>query len=245
MDRETLQRRVDAVRWWHRFYLSHDEGGVIITQGPQICESFIDGLKIPVDLTGQSVLDLGAADGWFSFEAERRGAAYVVAVDWWNEASTPPAQGGRQGFDLVREVLGSKVLAYRANLDDAVGAQIDHDLRAFNVIFCFGLIYHLRNPLRFLDFVREHLHPEGLLILETHVDLLDVRGPAAAFYPRNECCNDYTNGWGPNPPAVLGWLESAGLEGQLISLRLDPYSPRLCVHARHAKWEQPDEEVVL
>ena len=30
---------------------------------------------IPADLTGKSVLDIGAWDGWFSFEAERHGAA--------------------------------------------------------------------------------------------------------------------------------------------------------------------------
>src|SRR5579863_4753165 len=35
---------------------------------------------IPQDLRGKRVLDIGAWDGWFSFEMERRGAT-VVAVD--------------------------------------------------------------------------------------------------------------------------------------------------------------------
>src|SRR6185369_10156918 len=35
---------------------------------------------IPADLTGKRVLDIGPWDGWFSFEAERRGAS-VVSVD--------------------------------------------------------------------------------------------------------------------------------------------------------------------
>src|SRR6266702_8651729 len=35
---------------------------------------------IPEDLTGKRVLDIGAWDGWFSFEAERRGGD-VTAVD--------------------------------------------------------------------------------------------------------------------------------------------------------------------
>jgi 2-polyprenyl-3-methyl-5-hydroxy-6-metoxy-1,4-benzoquinol methylase len=35
----------------------------------------------PEDLTGKRVLDIGAWDGWFSFEAERRGAE-VVALDY-------------------------------------------------------------------------------------------------------------------------------------------------------------------
>src|ERR1043165_5108685 len=35
---------------------------------------------IPEDLAGRRVLDIGAWDGWFSFEAERRGAA-VISID--------------------------------------------------------------------------------------------------------------------------------------------------------------------
>src|SRR5258708_15588644 len=37
-------------------------------------------MPIPADLHGKRVLDIGAWDGWFSFEMERRGAD-VVAVD--------------------------------------------------------------------------------------------------------------------------------------------------------------------
>ena len=37
-------------------------------------------MPIPADLRGKRVLDIGAWDGWFSFEMERRGAE-VVAVD--------------------------------------------------------------------------------------------------------------------------------------------------------------------
>src|SRR5262249_40906112 len=34
-----------------------------------------------VDVAGKSVLDLGTATGWISFEVERRGATEVVGVD--------------------------------------------------------------------------------------------------------------------------------------------------------------------
>ncbi len=37
-------------------------------------------MPIPADLHGKRVLDIGAWDGWFSFEMEQRGAD-VVAVD--------------------------------------------------------------------------------------------------------------------------------------------------------------------
>ena len=48
-------------------------------------------------VAGKSVLDIGAWDGWFSFEAERRGAARVLATDhycWSGEG-----WGSKAGFD--------------------------------------------------------------------------------------------------------------------------------------------------
>ena len=36
------------------------------------------------DLTGKTVLDIGAFGGWFSFEAYRRGAASVTAIDYYS-----------------------------------------------------------------------------------------------------------------------------------------------------------------
>ena len=41
-------------------------------------------MQIPNDLTGKKVLDIGAWDGYFSFEFERRGAK-VLATDLWSE----------------------------------------------------------------------------------------------------------------------------------------------------------------
>jgi len=40
-------------------------------------------LQIPEELTGKTVLDVGAWNGFFSFEFERRGAKWVLAVDAW------------------------------------------------------------------------------------------------------------------------------------------------------------------
>src|SRR6202007_292830 len=68
--------------WWHSFELP--DGRTI--QGV----NDIAGLKnrigqfpISPDLRGKRVLDIGAWDGWFSFEMERRGAE-VVAIDCWD-----------------------------------------------------------------------------------------------------------------------------------------------------------------
>jgi tRNA (mo5U34)-methyltransferase len=65
-------------------------------------------LGLPEDLTGKSVLDVGAWDGFFSFECERRGAARVLAIDTyaWDVH-------GKDGFLLAHSVLRSKVESMR------------------------------------------------------------------------------------------------------------------------------------
>src|SRR5216683_8160802 len=71
--------RLSKLGWYHSIELPG--GGVI--EGHQSIEQLrrrIRQFPIPADLTGKRVLDIGAWDGWFSFEAERRGAS-VTSVD--------------------------------------------------------------------------------------------------------------------------------------------------------------------
>jgi tRNA (mo5U34)-methyltransferase len=153
-------------------------------------------------MSGMSVLDVGAWDGFFSFECERRGAARVVATDWfaWHEA----ARGSKESFELARDALGSRVEDVEVKVEGLSPVQVG----TFDLVLFVGVLYHLRNPLRALDAVASVT--EGRLILETHVDL-SLRGrPAAAFYPGEELHGDHTNWWGPNPAAVEGMLRAAG-----------------------------------
>ena len=66
-----------------------------------------------------------------------------------------------------------------------------------------------------------------LLIPETHVDLLDHRRPAMAFYPGGELGGDVTNWWGPNGPALRGLLRTAGFQ------RLEVLNPPHCEGSLH------------
>ena len=70
-------------------------------------------LGIPDDLTGWSVLDVGAWHGFFSFECERRGADRVLAVD-----SFAWDRFGMDEFLAARERLGSSVEHRRADVHE-------------------------------------------------------------------------------------------------------------------------------
>ncbi|HRT55377.1 MAG TPA: hypothetical protein P5038_02005 [Candidatus Paceibacterota bacterium] len=71
MDRDELRARVAQLRWHH----SIDLGQGIITPGQDNSPRKLARLGLPESLAGKTVLDVGAWDGFFSFEAERRGRA--------------------------------------------------------------------------------------------------------------------------------------------------------------------------
>src|ERR1041384_7791790 len=60
----------------------------IITPGINHSSFVLGHLRLPADCSGLRARDLGARDGYFSFELERRGAE-VMAVDY-----TPPEATG-------------------------------------------------------------------------------------------------------------------------------------------------------
>ena len=96
-----LPARVAEIDWFHSIQLRPG----LKTRGSDDTARRVDILQLPDDLTGKTVLDVGAWDGFFSFEAERRGAERVVALD--SHAWTLRDGRGKAGFDLARDALGS------------------------------------------------------------------------------------------------------------------------------------------
>ena len=89
-----LRKEVEKINWWHKI----DLGNGIITPSIDITPEKLKWIQMNQNLVGKSVLDIGAWDGFFSFEAERRGASRVLAVDspvWKN--------GAKEGFELAEE----------------------------------------------------------------------------------------------------------------------------------------------
>jgi len=198
-DRE-LRERIARVTWFHEIELRPG----LRTPAPESTRKRLGLLRIPPDLTGRSVLDIGAWDGFFSFEAERRGAARVVAADHfaWHENSW----SDKSGFELAREALGSGV----EDVDVDVMDLTPERLGTFDLVLFLGVLYHLRHPLLALERVASVTANQ--LIIETHVDLTWLRRPAMAFYPGQELAWDPTNWWGPNPAAVESMVLAAGFK---------------------------------
>ena len=219
--------------WWH----SVDLGQGVVTPGhksPEVLRDEVAAQRWP-DLGGKSVLDIGAWDGFFSFEAERHAAKRVVALDHYSwavdYAQTDPycrqcrAEGvpvrpfhtvpelwrpdtlpGKRGFDLARAALRSKV-------EPVVGDFMEMDLTplgTFDVVLFLGVLYHMPHPLAALERVCR-LTGE-LAVIETEaLALPGFEGRAVCeFFEGDELGADPTNWWVPNAKALEGLCRAAG-----------------------------------
>ncbi|MBW3608146.1 MAG: hypothetical protein KY463_07285 [Actinobacteria bacterium] len=231
--RRRLQRKVDAVPfWWH----SIDLGNGVVTPGhksPDTLRREFDALALP-DLRGRSVLDIGGWDGFFAFEAERRGAARVAVLDhymwsmdspgqqaYWRRCKAegvapqpyhetefwhPDTLPGKRGFDLAREALGSAVEPIVADFMscDLAG------LGRWDIVLYLGVLYHMEEPLSALR--RLEAVTGELAVVETEAIVVPNLEHEALwrFFPGAELNGDISNWWAPNLAALLGALRAAG-----------------------------------
>jgi tRNA (mo5U34)-methyltransferase len=197
---QDLKSRSDAIRWYHTI----DLGGGVVTSGVDDTPYRLRRVKLPPSLRGLSVLDIGAWDGFFSFECERRGAARVVAADYYSWHGG--GWGTKAGFTLAREALGSRV----EDVDiDVMDLSLDR-VGQFDVVLFLGVFYHLRHPFTALERIAPLVRRQ--FIVETVLDMVGISRPAMAFYPSRELNNDPTNWWAPNVPAMRGMLETVGFD---------------------------------
>jgi tRNA (mo5U34)-methyltransferase len=198
MNREELRREVESIRWYHQI----DLGQGVVTPGTDNTAKKLGRIQMPPVLRGKTVLDVGAWDGFFSFEAERRGADRVVATDSF--VWTRKTWGSKAGFDLAKRQLGSRVEERTVDVLDLR----PEDVGTFDIVLFLGVLYHMRHPLLALERVASVTRE--MVIIETVVDLLSVRRPAIAFYLGDELAKDETNWCAPNPAALAAMLRAVG-----------------------------------
>jgi len=156
-----------------------------------------------LDFRGKRVLDVGCLDGLWSFEAERRGAAEVYAIDL-----TSQARPSREPyFRLACELLNSKA-RYFPDLSVFDVGELGRD--DFDIVLYLGVYYHLRDPV--LSFARlRQVMPEGATLL-AEGQAIDVPEVYARFFYRDAFQGDRTNWWIPSVPCLREWVECSFFE---------------------------------
>lgn len=226
--------------WWHSIDLGHG----VVTTGHKSAELLRDELAaigFP-DVRGKSVLDVGAWDGFYSFEAERRGAARVVALDHFVWSLDRPAQHryveecrrqgakprpyetvpeiwrpqelpGKIGFDLAHDLLQSRVESVVA---DFMSVDLEK-LGSFDVVLFLGVLYHLKDPIGALERLRRLVH--GVAVIETEAIEVPVSPQFEMWesYSSDQLAGDGTNWWAPNCAALVGMCKAAGFREVVVT----------------------------
>lgn len=247
---QELRARADALGWFHRIDLGH---GVVtngLSSGP-----YVGPDKMP-DLGGKSVLDIGAWDGFYSFQAERLGAARVVALDhyvwgvdmaarqqYWAECEQRgvlpdhnkdltdfwrPDLPGRTAFDFAREVLGSKVEPMLADFATVDLAAVGH----FDVVLYLGVLYHMKEPLSVLERLRSVT--DEVAVIETQaVSVAGLEGQNLVQFFGGEFIGDYGNWYVPTLSGLTQWALAAGFSRVVPVVEPPVARPSLTERARH------------
>ncbi|MEW6585449.1 MAG: DUF1698 domain-containing protein [Nitrospirota bacterium] len=215
--KEELLDKIKAVPfWYHKIELPYG----VVTPGWAPIDPAAYG--IPDDLSGKRVLDIGAWDGYWTFEALKRGAKEVIAIDDFSDYLGSLNQSDRkawESFDLCRSALGySEDVCKRIEM--SVYDISEGSLGVFDTVFFFGTVYHLRHPLLALDKISavctRDIYVESAIL----DDFSPYRGGLGhgypgqqmviEFYPGKQYGNNETNWWAPTLFCLMGMTHAAG-----------------------------------
>lgn len=215
----TNKKSIESVKWHHDFELAPG----LWTGGTYRPHGLLSRLSLPSDMTGMRVLDVGARDGFFSFECEKRGAD-VLAVDFVPQDAT--------GFALAKSIVGSSVNYLHASIYELP----KHNLGHFDVVLFLGVIYHLPDPYLALEIVYSLTRSNGTAFIEStradeeletsvgHVDVSMFRDiPVMVLSTRNR-----SSFWDPNEACLKALCRQVGFD----IVRTDAWGRRQLVVAR-------------
>lgn len=202
-----LKNKINALNWWH--VIEFPDGTITPGRCDYSKQEDRARFQLPDDLSGQRVLDLGTFDGYWAIEAKKRGAD-VIAADRWNPI-LETAELALGVYDIPCYCLG--------DLDDSPAYGFK---QGFDVVFFFGILYHLKNPYQGLLNAASYLKPGGRLFLESAVNqgkLKEMPKDIPLLWVIDEVHHgDKTNYHMPNEAAIIQLAKMAGLEryGEII-----------------------------
>lgn len=190
---EQIKEKIGSFFWHYPFkfnpdvyaesdnYMYKDLQGAILKRYNHIMPSILEFAG--GSLEGKSVLDCGCNCGFWSIQAMRNGAKNVTAFD-----------GGSGNIDqanFIKEVIGLKGVDYKImNVFD----MNSDDPGKFDIVFYFGILYHLCKPVealaRLRDVTREFAVIDTSVLNEGGVQLPSILKIKADFAHEQNLCNN-------------------------------------------------------
>lgn len=191
-------------------------------------------LQLPVDMSGISLADVGASNGYFSFEARKRGAR-VVAFDVRHKDNS--------GFGLAEYINGiGDIEHHHINVLDITREKYGQ----FDIVLGLGLLYHVSDPYRALVNCAA-LSQERLLIESYCIDRLLPKECASEpvirfisdpkrFPGKGQLNNDRSNFWGFTSICLQRMVEDIGF----AVLRMNVRGDRVFIDAKRVVFDDAE-----
>lgn len=191
--RRNLSAQLAEIGWYHSIELP--DGKVIPgLMPPEYLHHRMQIMPISENLAGKRVLDIGAWDGWFSFETERRGAT-VTSLDCVEV----------ENYLKARELMKSRADYQIMDVMEMSPERLGY----FDIVLCLGVLYHLKHPLAALEKVCE-LTRELAVIESWVVSDQDPVIPTMEFYETMELGDQLDNWVGPTLECLKAFCRTAG-----------------------------------
>lgn len=227
IDRELALKLIEGKPWHHDFEIIPG----VRTHGSYNPEGLWNNLQLPQDMTGLSLADIGASNGYFSFAARRRGAR-VVAFDFRHKDNS--------GFGLAQYINGlSDIEHHYINVLDISKEKFGQ----FDIVLALGLLYHVSDPYKALANCAE-LSQECILVesycINSHLSEALATEPIMTFisdpkrFPDLSQPNaDRSNFWGSTDICLKRMLEDIGFSVSTINV----HSDRVLIDARRIEFD--------
>lgn len=147
-------------------------------------------------LTNRNVLDVGCGSGYHMWRMLGAGARTVFGID--------PTQLFLIQFQAIKHFYRNENIHFLP-----LGIEEMQPLQAFDTVFSMGVLYHRKDPMLFLNQLKQQLRKGGELVLETLV----VDGDEQTVLMAGERYAQMGNVWFlPSTAALTVWLSRLGFE---------------------------------
>ena len=206
MSEAELRAAVTAHRWLQSLRLRDTLVTIGLKSEAQLREEEA-ALLDPLNLSGAHLLEVGAANGAFSFAALRRGAARVVATDHlaWSLPGSDALSATQWaahalGLELETEAVDPRLLAAGFGQFHVVLATASFE-QWFNPIQALRGLRSVTNRVLLLETMQDALaDARPIMMAQSHH--MPIGGPEGAW----------VSGWAPNPPLMLQLLTDLGFD---------------------------------
>lgn len=170
-----------------------------------------------VELRDRLVLDVGCGNGYFGYRMLHAGASMVIGLD--------PFQLFVMQHELMKRLIGP-VPNFVLPVADTV---LHRKLKAFDVAFSMGVLYHRTSPIDHLHVLSGSVKPGGQVVLET---LVIDDASETVLVPDGRYAMMRNVWFLPSVSMLLKWMNRTGFE----NLKVVDVTPTTVEEQRSTEW---------